>query len=517
MLLSIVSNMTEQQRFNHFVASVQHDGTFIFAGLLLQRAAQKWPDKQALICDNKSITYKELYYRALLCSKKLEQHIKARDKAIIFYENSINFYIAYYALWQLGAVVVPVNVFSHEKELAHIIRNSEPTAIFVSPTLQPKLTNIENVPALFSDLEIDLTTPTPEILPEFTVNALGADELAVLLYTSGTTGMPKGVMLSSRTILTNVAQGAALLDSTHDERVYAALPLFHSYMQNTCLWSCIAVGATTILVPKIDRKNLLTALAHNPTIMLGIPGLYGLFCLFKTLKFPMVKYFVSGGDALPDKIRMGFELLYRRKICNGYGLTESAPFISVDLDDYTAPTNTVGKPVINLATQLRDEQGLVLSTNAIGTLWVKGDNVMQGYYNAPEATAQVLHDGWLNTGDLATFDTYGKIIICGREKDLIKNKGMKIYPQEIENVLISHPLVTMAGVIGMQENGEEIPVAFVAVKQPSDSLAAELRALCAQNLAPYKIPKKFFFEKELPTTSTGKVNKKDLRARFEKS
>jgi long-chain acyl-CoA synthetase len=288
-------------------------------------------------------------------------------------------------------------------------------------------------------------------------------------------------------------------------------------MQNTCVWSAMLVGASVILAPRLDRTSIINGLKLKPTAILGIPGLYGLFCMMKNLDFSSVHYFISGGDALPDKIRQGFELIYRRKISNGYGLTEASPFVSINLADCYTETNTVGKPMIDIHISLRNENKREVASGEIGELWLKADNIMLGYYNAPEATENILKDDWLDTGDLARFDAHGNLIICGREKDIIINKGIKIYPQEVENVLMGHPEVTAAGVVGLKIDGDEIPVAFVAVRQPSEELAKELREWCQKRLAAYKVPKTVYCEKELPTTTTGKVDKKVLRKKLVKT
>ena len=236
----------------------------------------------------------------------------------------------------------------------------------------------------------------------------------------------------------------------------------------------------------------------------------------KTIPFPYVKLFLSGGEALHNKIKMGFELIYNRKITNGYGLTETCPFLAVDLDDARRPNGCIGKALQGIEVQIRDpETHKVLEPCHEGVLWVKGENCMLGYYNAPQATANILQDGWLNTGDIAYVTTDDFIVLCGREKDIIINKGFKIYPQEIENILTSHPAVTMAAVIGMAHHDTEVPVAFVASRMNPEVLVEELKHLCETHLARYKIPVEFCVRHELPLTATGKLDKKILRKELE--
>lgn len=504
--------MIEQQRFDKLYQSIGGNDQPLFAGHLLKRAAQILPHKIALICENQSITYQDLFDKALAFSHRLHAAgIKKQDKVILLYENSINFYVAYFGIWQIGAVITPVNIFLHEKELIHILNDAQASALVTTKERVEDLKKIySELPLIFTQENIEQGDPAST--DSSILQSLPPHELAALLYTSGTTGLPKGVMLSSHAIIINTLQAAARFTALENDKVLCALPLFHSFSQNACIWSCFMLCTTVIVVPKIERRALLTAIAHHPTIVLGIPGLFGLFCLMKTIDFSSVRFFISGGDALPDKIRLYFALIYNRKIANGYGLTEASPFVAVDLEDVLSAPNTVGLPLARIECQIRD--GEVKENHHIGVLWIKGDNNMLGYYNAPEATAAVLRDGWLNTGDLAFIDKYGKIVICGREKDIIINKGFKIYPQEIENILLSHPLVSAAAVIGIPHNGDEVPFAFVSLREQHPHGEQELADYCKNHLAQYKIPRSFIILKTLPTTSTGKVNKKELKADY---
>ena len=508
---------TEYQRFNRYYKMLCPQGTMIYVGRLLQRAAQQWPENVALICQQDSITYKDLYYRSLLFGKKLKEiGIKQRDRCIISYENSINFYIAYFAVWQIGAIVVPVNTLLHPKELAHIINDANPAVLILSNKQYEKIkiAGIASLPPILDELAFDRHTALPTTIPQENIEELDQHEMAALLYTSGTTGLPKGVMLSSFNILTNLIQGASRLDVSPKDRVYCALPLFHSLTQNTCVWGPVFIGGCVILIPKIDRTALAEGFDHKPTIMIGVPALYGFFCRLRNAPLKHISYFFCGGDAVPDKIRLYFELLYQRKLCNGYGLTETSPVISFDVEDHLVPTNNVGKPVLGMQCQLKNDDGTIVS-QGIGTLWVKGDNVMLGYYNAPEATEKILSNGWLNTGDLAYIDAQGSIVICGREKDLIVNKGIKIYPQEVENILMTHPSVTMAAVVGKPDSNGEIAIAFIMTTDHSPNLAQELHKLCIDHLALYKVPHEFIIVDELPLTSTNKVDKKILKKQLQ--
>ncbi len=510
----------EQAVFNRAYIDVSKDDVLMYAGNLLQRAARLYANLPALIYQDSTITYKELYHYACRLSVTLkERGVKPRDRVLILIENSPLFYIAYYGAWQIGAVVVPLNTFLKEAELTHIIQDAAPVCILTSSEYIPLFEQINSMslPPILTESDIQPSqVADATCLLDQTVE-LGHDEMAALLYTSGTTGFPKGVMLSSKNVMTSLLQGFARLHISEGHRVFGVLPLFHAFAQGACIWGALFKGATVILVPKIERRHILAALKHQPTIFLGVPALYGLMCLMKNAPLDSVEYFVSGGDALSDKIRAYFALLYRRKICNGYGLTETSPTLSVTMEDEAMLTSTIGLPLVGVSCSIRDEQGKEVASGDIGELWVRGDNIMIGYYNAPEATSKVLQDGWFNTGDLVYIDEKGRLVISGRTKDLIINKGLNIYPQEIENVILSHPSVFQVGVVGKHDEQQgEVPVAFVQLRKDEPNMEQVLRKLCLDHLASYKVPKSFICSTEpLLATATGKIDKKVLRKRLE--
>lgn len=486
-----------------------------FLGTLLQRTARNLGTATAIIYEDVSITYTQLYYAATLISQKLrEQGIKPKDRVILLYENVPEFYSHYFGILQVGAVVVPLNVFLQTQEIAHILDDAQPTLIIVSPSLASSLQDTatqRSIPVWSTQNSIPLHIPT--VLTNFEVTSLMPDDMAALLYTSGTTGTPKGVMLSSRNVFTNILQAIVRFEPKQTDKVFAVLPLFHSFAQSTCVWAACFMGCTVILVPKIDRRAILKGLAHKPTILVGVPALFGLLCLMKTAPLDDVTICVSGGDALPDRLRALFALIYRRKLCNGYGLTEASPFISCDISDELVSAAHVGHCLTGITCAIKNERGEIVPDGTIGELWVKGDNVMLGYYKAPEMTASVIKDGWLSTGDLAFLDYKKRIVITGRYKDLIIHKGFNIYPQEIENVLLLHPDVLRAAVIGCPDDIHgEIPIAYLQLKQENLHIVEQLETVCKKNLAAYKIPRYFNASIDpLPLTATGKIDKKTLK------
>lgn len=501
----------ELARFNTYINKISPNGTMMSLGHLLEWSAAQYGDDIALETEDHQISYTSLYHRACMFSELLKQQgVQHSDRVLVWVENSIEFYIAYFGALQIGAVVAPLNIYLTEHELTHIINDSQAKLVVTAKSFSDRLTQAHNhAPIIFIEDVIDLDAPAT--MDSFSIADKDPDELALLLYTSGTTGLPKGVMLSTRNALTNSCQAIARIKFPRC-RILCVLPLFHSFTQNTCVWTPLLYGCTIILVPKIERRYIAAGLAKKPDIFLGVPALYGLLCMMKTAPIEGISYFICGADALPDKIRGLFALIYNRKIANGYGLSESSPFIAVDLDDVTEPTSCVGRPCALMEVEIRDQKGAVLDDGTVGELWVKGPNIMLGYYNAPEQTANVLQNGWLATGDLAYINHHGKIVIVGREKDLIKHKGFNIYPQEIENVLMSHPDVLRAGVIGKPDEAGEIPIAVVQTRVESSAIEQELIRLCKERLASYKIPREFIIMRnDPPLTTTGKINKKQLK------
>ncbi len=499
----------KQDYYKHVYQELFAHNKAFFPGALLQRAAQLYSKTIALICDDEQLTYSQLYKRAAALTQKLSaMGIGVNDRVCLLFENSIEYYIAYFGIWQTGAVIVPLNTFFKERELEHVVTDCKPALIIVSTSLQEHINQVNQSIPVLTEHDFPAATETDITIPD-----VDQDRMIALLYTSGTTGLAKGVMLSSKNIATNIAQLAAEIDLYVSDRLYSILPLFHSFAQNGAIWSSFFMGLTVIVIPKVDKRSILKGLTHKPTIMIGVPAFYGLLCLLKTAPVSQVRYFISGGDALPDKIRSAFAMIYRRKICNGYGLTETSPFVCAYVTDELVPADLIGYPACGLEVRFVDESGMSVMKGEVGVMHVKGDNVMLGYYNAPEQTAKVLSaEGWLNTGDFAKMDEQGRISLAGRQKDLIIHKGFNIYPQEVENVLMSHPLVMRAAVVGKPDaDTGEIPIAFVSVRQKKETLEKELKQLCLENLATYKLPKKFIVLDDMPLTATAKVNKPVLK------
>jgi len=493
----------EYARFRALKQDFSYNGHLISPNRLLIRSSELFPEKIAVqLPSGDHITFRNLADGAKKISAILiSMGVQPGDRVVVLAENSIFFYFAYYGIWQTGATVVPLSTFLHEQEISDILADALPRVVVVSNELTAKVDMTRVACRVLREDEIMRSTGDSAA---FKIHDFAPDAVAAILYTSGTTGKPKGVMLSACGIMTNVLQGMCRFNFLEDERVLCPLPLFHSFTQITCVWAAIATGSCVILLPKIMKDSLLQSFTYRPTFVLGIPHFFALLCRFASLSLHTVRYCISGGDAVSDAIRKIFALRFSKKICNGYGLTESGPLIAVDLDDTISTTNTIGKPVVQVMCDIRN------GDHGIGILWVRGENLMLGYYHAQAATEAVLKDGWLNTGDLARFDADGKLVICGREKDLIVYRGLKIYPQEVENVLTSAPNVQLAAVIGIPDVEGCYPAAFVQTVDHKQIDPEVLIEFCKRHLAHYKVPRTVYFMKSMPMTPTGKIDKKVL-------
>lgn len=502
----------ERQQYEELREQLTVDGALLHLSQLLRRAALLFGDSVALIELDRQLTYMELYQRSsALTAELIRRGVVADDRIMMLCQNSIEFYLFYFGILQTGAIAVPVNTFLSKPELEHIVRDCQPKFILASDQLRSLAESCaQQITVLGTEL-LDAKCESPLVLKD--VIGDGIQKPSLILYTSGTTGLPRGVMLSSLNVMSNALQVAVRFKGFDcwRERFFAVLPLFHVFAQNACIWLPLLTGSTVIVVPRIERGAIRRGLELRPTVFLGFPALYGLLCLMRNAPLAGVKVFVSGADAMPARIRGAFAMLYGRAICSGYGLTEASPAIAVDLGDQTAPTESVGPLLAGVDGQVRGPDGMPVEDGHVGTLWVRGNNVMMGYYRSPEATAKVMSNGWLDTGDLARIGTDGQVAICGREKDLIIHKGLNIYPQEIEQVLATHPMVSQVAVIGCpDEDHGQVPVAFVVLKGMMHGAKSVLTKFCKERLATYKVPRSILCVDDLPLNATGKIDKKAL-------
>ncbi|MGC9329101.1 MAG: class I adenylate-forming enzyme family protein, partial [Candidatus Hinthialibacter sp.] len=349
------------------------------------------------------------------------------------------------------------------------------------------------------------------------------DECSMILYTSGTTGNPKGVILSHKNIHSNFLSIKSVLDFHSGDTFISTLPLHHTYAMTVNLFGSLLVGARLMLFTQFDPRKIVEAFLSEPNVIYAAvsPMLLMLarFAPENAAENHRFRYVISGGGPLPDEVFYAFQKKYNYEILQGYGLTETSPVVANNRPGRNK-VGTIGFSLPGVEVQVRNDQGELLPTNEIGELCVRGDLVMKGYYKDPEGTRQAFYDdGWLRTGDMASIDEEGYIKIEGRLKDLIISGGENIYPQEVEDTLAKHPAVLEAAVVAQPDRlRSEIPHAFIVpVEEAKEKITeSDLRAFCREHLAEYKIPVNFTFLDEMPRTAKGTVEKKELRRLLEK-
>ena len=340
-------------------------------------------------------------------------------------------------------------------------------------------------------------------------------DTAVVLYTSGTTGTPKGAELTHTNMARNAEISVGLVDVSADDVVFGGLPLFHSFGQTVGMNAAISVGANLTLIPRFEPTKALEVLQRDKvTILLGVPTMYGALLQHPSkgdYDLSSLRVCASGGASLPVEVLHGFEAAFDAIILEGYGLSETSPVASFNHADRERKPGSIGQPVAGVQMRLIDADWNDTPEGEIGEIAIKGHNVMKGYLGKPEATAEVMNDGWFRTGDLARRDDEGYYFIVDRAKDMIIRGGYNVYPREIEEVLYEHPAVATAAVVGVpnREYGEEIAAA-VTLKPGASATEDELRDFVKERVAAYKYPRIIWVTSELPLTPTGKILKREI-------
>ncbi len=484
-------------------------------------------DQAALISRGKITTYGELSgqvaaYRGGLVGLGLVPG----DRVAIIAGNNWYFVSAYLAIIGAGLVAVPLNPTSPRLELETELAAVGASAAVVGPTARLVIESIDReqvptvqywigcgfVPEGGHDVDQLLgVAPLPIVDRD-------DDDLAVLIFTSGTAGSPKAAMLTHGNLRTNIAQMLSVPGAAQnaDDVVFGVLPLFHIFGLNVVLGASLAVGARVLLVERFDPISAIESIQkHQSTIISGPPTMWAAWAGLPEAPegaFDSVRLAVSGAARLPEETARSIERRYGLALKEGYGLTEAAPVVTSTVDT-DAPLGSVGVPVPGLEVRLVDADGEDVLIGDAGELWVRGPNVFAGYWNDPEATARTINaDGWLITGDVATVDDNGFIYLVDRVKDLIIVSGFNVYPAEVEEVLMGHPAIDACAVVGVPHpySGEAVKAYVVTVRGQSVEEDDVVR-FCATRLARYKCPEKVWFVDEVPQGMGGKVLRRALR------
>ena len=556
----------------HYEPGVPHHLTIPDRPLtwLLDFASHQYSNQTALLYYGTRITYAQLSNQANRFAVGLQRlGIQKGDRVALALPNIPQFPIAFYGALRAGAVVVPTNPLYTERELQHQLADSGAKVIVMLDMYYPRLqtirkeTEVEHVivasPADFLPPLLQRLYPFSQrgnkpIRSLLTRKSLHddsglhlmqsmlrssskggielfnlplpakGDDLAVLQYTGGTTGLAKGAMLTHRNLLANAMQTRYWLPQARDgaESALCVAPFFHAYGLTAAMNVSIMAGATMILLPRFKAKSVLEAIyRYRPSLFPGIPTMYVALMNEAGKRsdyLKSVKYCISGASPLPAKVQSDFEAITGGKLVEGYGLSEAAPVTHCNpLTDEARP-GSIGLPLPGIeAAILNQETGEPVPIGETGELVVKGPNVMQGYWNRPADTQAILSNGWLRTGDIARMDEDGYFYIVERIKDMIITGGFNVYPREVEEVLYHHPAVAEAAVVGVPDayRGEAVS-AFIVLKasfEPTEKTEHDILAFCKERLAGYKVPRHIEFRSSLPKSSVGKILRRELRTR----
>ncbi|WP_433446004.1 long-chain-fatty-acid--CoA ligase [Streptomyces sp. CA-142005] len=482
---------------------------------LLTRAAAEHGHRRAVELGEHGLTYAELDALAGRTAAFLAARgVVPGDRVGLMLPNLVEFPVLYYGALRAGAIVVPMNPLLKPREIAHCAGDSgmalllawdgvtEPALAGAADTGTPV---VPIVPGGLGELLAECPEPAPVVPRE-------DHHLAVILYTSGTTGSPKGAMLTHAGLARNAEIGGrTLLRLTPDDVVMGCLPLFHAFGQSCAMNAAVATGARLTLLARFDPDQALSTIEERGvTLFEGVPTMYGAMLAEHERSADKrdtssLRVCVSGASSLPVELLHAFEAVFGCPVLEGFGMSETSPIASFNHPDRPRKPGSVGTPVEGVEMCLLDPQ------DGVGELCVRGHNVMAGYWNRPEATAETIVDGWLRTGDLARVDEDGYYYIVDRKKDLIIRGGYNIYPREIEEVLYEHPAVAEAAVIGIAHPtlGEEVAAA-IALRPGAEAGADELRDFVRERVAAYKYPRDVWLVDALPKGPTGKILKREI-------
>ena len=511
--------------------------------IVLETRATSDPDRTAVIADaalgsaGRRLTYGQLNDLACRCASGLAKAgIRPGDKVALLLPNEPEFLICYFGVLKAGACVVPLNTLLRSSEIAAELEDSDSALLIVDESLlreaRSAFSRVEACDRLVvvrrgsarerqapgtDECGCDFEELLREGRPDWDTVQTRSDDTAVILYTAGSFGRPKGAELSHFGLFYNAALTSdRLAHATSADVSLASLPLFHAFGQTCVMNATLYGGGTLVLLPRFEPDRALQAIErHKVTILVGVPTMYWYLLHYPAATrydWRSLRLCCSGAAALPPEMLNEFQQKFGLPIYEGYGLSETSPVASFNPTDRPPVPGSVGLPIYGVEMRLVDERDHPLPQGEIGEIVIRGHNVMKGYYKRPGPTAEALRGGWFHTGDLGKTDDAGYLRIVGRKKDLIKRGGLNIYPREVEDVLMAHPAVALAAVVGIPDEvmGEEIK-AFVVLQQDESVEAEELIEYTRARVAAYKYPRHIEFRSELPKDAAGKVIKRQLR------
>jgi long-chain acyl-CoA synthetase len=487
---------------------------------VLASAAARRPEHPALIHENERITYASLWERARRYAAVLLDHgVRPGQAVALLVADDLEFPAVYFGVLAAGAVAIPLNATSSVAEISNVLDDADVSfLVCADPSLarareaaQSRRTTIMTVDAVRAAAQ--QANPLEEVV------ARKPDDLAVVFYTSGTTGTPKGVMLTHRNILSNVTRMHRVPYAFRDDDVLlGGLPLAYSFGQICGLLTCFQAGITLVLMPRFSgREALRLAAEHQCSVFMGVPTMYVklLEAVAGGAPVPRFDRVYSGGSALPVSTFHDVQRVFGCPVYEGYGATETATSLTYNHPGVGCRPGTVGVAIDGVTVGIIEPnaEGVeLLPAGATGEIVVRGDNVMAGYLGRADLTAEVITDGWFHTGDLGRLDPDGFLSVVGRRKDLILRGGYNIYPREVEEVLAGHPAVAQAAVVGLPHPtlGEEVCAVIVPTRSPHGGVSGDIVDWCKQRLSAHKYPRRIEFVDAFPVGPSGKVLKREL-------
>lgn len=498
----------------------------------IRQNALKQPDRRAYHFAGSDATYSEFVQQVECFAAGLQTlGIKKGDHVAFLLGNTPHYLISLYATMTIGAVAIPINPMYTQDEISYIIGNGDVKAVILLDSLLPL---VEAGDMLFPGVHTYILCETAgnanggvsvkgkvhwfsemmDASKRLEPVSLAQDEVAIILYTSGTTGQKKGAMLTHANLYSNARDVGQFFGMTAEDRVIATLPLFHVFALTVVVNAPLVQGAAVLLAPRFSPGDIYElSRSQNATVFAGVPTMFNFLHQYvgNPEDFSSLRLAISGGAPMPIRVLFDFEEKFNIQVSEGYGLSEASPVTCFNPIDRERKAGSIGASIPNVENKVVDEQGKEVPIGEVGELIVKGPNVMKGYYKMPKETAEAIKDGWLYTGDLAKTDEDGYFYIVDRKKDMINVGGYKVYPREVEEVLFTHPSVLEAAVVGFPDvNLGETVRAFVVLKDKAATEEA-LREFCAQHLVKYKVPSAIDVLEELPKSSTGKILRRAFR------
>jgi len=485
---------------------------------ILTTSAADDPDHLAVKLDDAELSYAQLDRATARLAGLLAQHdVKRGDRVGVMLPNVPYFPLCYYGILRAGGIVVPLNVLLKRREVAFYLEDSGARLLFAWHAFA------EEAEAGAADAGAECLLVAPGEFDRAVGEAPARDavteaddgDTAVILYTSGTTGTPKGAELTHSNLLRNAKISSGLFELGEDAVTLGALPLFHTFGQTCSMNATISSGGALTLIPRFEPAKALEIIQRDRVnVFQGVPTMYGAMLhepdreRFNT---STLRVCASGGSALPVELLRAFEQSFHCKVLEGYGLSETSPVASFNHPDRERKPGSIGTPVDGVEMKVVDDEDNDVAQGEVGEIVIRGHNVMKGYWGRPDATEEAIRDGWFHSGDLARVDADGYFFIVDRKKDMILRGGYNVYPREIEEVLYEHPAVREAAVVGLphEEYGEEVGAA-IALKDGADASVEELREFVKRQVAAYKYPREVWFVGELPKGPTGKILKREI-------